>query len=107
MSMISRSGLAGLSRNSTRVVGRTAARQASRSGPSTTVVSTPKRGSHSLTIQRHDPNSARLATRWSPARSRPCSASATALIPEPVERQASAPSSSASRASNMALVGLA
>ena len=107
MSVTSRRGLAGVSANSTRVFGRTAARQAPRSGPSTKVTSTPKRGAHWLRIQRQEPNRARPATTWSPARRRPVSATCTAAMPEEVVRQNSAPSSSASRSSNIWTVGLA
>jgi len=63
MSVISSSGLAGDSSSTTLVLGRMAARQASRSVASTRVVSTPKRGSQFWTIQLHEPNSARPATR--------------------------------------------
>ena len=99
-------GLVGVSRNSTLVFGRTAARHWSRSAPSTSVVSTPKRGSTSSMMYRQEPNSARAATTWSPARTWPIIAAVTAAMPLAVARAASAPSSSAMRSSNIDTVGL-
>ncbi len=107
MSAISSRGLAGLSRNTARVVSRMAAVQAASSRPSTRVQSTPNRGSQLARIQRQEPNRARLATTWSPAFTNPIRAMVTAAMPEAVVRQASAPSSNARRCSNMRLVGLA
>ena len=86
--------------------GRTAAAQAAGSVASTKVTSTPNRGIHCERIQRQDPNRARPATTWSPARTRPCRATCTADMPEAVARQTSAPSSRASRSSNICVVGL-
>ena len=62
MSVISSSGLAGVSRKNSLVFGRTAARQAATSGASTKVTSTPNRGAHLLRIHRHEPNNALPAT---------------------------------------------
>ena len=68
MSVISKSGLAGLSMRTSLVSGRTAALQAARSLAGTMVVSTPKRGNQLFISQRFEPNSAWPATIWSPAR---------------------------------------
>jgi hypothetical protein len=106
MSITSSVGLAGLSRKNAFVSSRTASRQAERSGPSTRVERTPKRGSHSSITQRQEPNRALAATTWSPALSWPIRAAVTAAMPVAVARAACAPSTAAIRASNMATVGL-
>ena len=106
MSITSSIGLVGDSRKNALVFFRTASFQASRSVPSTSVEATPKRGSHSSTTQRQEPNSAFAATTWSPARTMPISAVVTAAMPVAVARAASAPSSAAMRLSNMVSVGL-
>ncbi len=93
MSMISRLGLDGVSSRKAFVAGVTAARHSSRSGPSTSVQPTPKRGSRSSTTQRQDPNSARAATTWSPALTWPMIAAVTAAMPVAVACPISAPSS--------------
>ena len=81
--------------------------QAARSVPSTSVASTPNRGHISSTTYRHDPNSARAATMWSPALRLERIAADTAAMPDAVARAASAPSSNRTRSSNIATVGLA
>jgi hypothetical protein len=107
MSISSSVGLDGLSRKKARVSGRTAARHASRSGPSTSVEATPKRGRKSAMTYWHEPNKAREATTWSPARRSQRSAAVTAAMPLAIARAASAPSTRHMRSSNMATVGLA
>jgi hypothetical protein len=106
MSVISSTGLDGVSISTALVLGRIAASQALGSVASTKVVSTPKRGSHSEISQRHEPNRARPATTWSPARTRPIRAAWIEAMPVAWARQTSAPSSSARRSSNIFTVGL-
>jgi hypothetical protein len=107
MSTRSSVGLAGVSKKKALVLGRTARSHASRSRPSTSVEAMPKRGQRSSTTYRHDPNSARAATTWSPALRKQSSEAVTAAMPVAVARAAPAPSSSRMRSSNMATVGLA
>ncbi len=57
-------------------------------------------------MTKHDPNNAREATIRSPAPQRAASATKTADIPDAVPKHAWAPSSSRSRSSNIATVGL-
>ena len=75
--------------------------------PSTSVVSMPYFGSKVSITQRQEPNSARAATTWSPARAVHSSAAVTAAMPDAVARASSAPSSAHMRFSNMSTVGLA
>ncbi len=63
-------------------------------------------GSSVLTIQWQEPNKARAATTRSPVFKALSMAPCTAAMPVAVQRQASAPSISASRASSIATVGL-
>lgn len=57
-------------------------------------------------MKRHEPNSAREETTWSPALTIDSSAAFTAAMPEEVARAPSVPSSAAMRCSNIATVGL-
>ena len=75
--------------------------------PSTSVVSMPYFGISVSITQRHEPNSARAATTWSPARAEHSIAAVTAAMPDAVARASSAPSSAHMRFSNMSTVGLA
>ncbi len=106
MSTSSCIGLLGVSKN-TAVVGRSsAASHWARSGPSTKTVSTPQRGRISSRMTKQDPNRAREATTLDPWPHSAARATNTADIPEAVAKQAGAPSSSRSRSSNTATVGL-
>ena len=107
MSTSSCIGLLGVSKNTAVVGSDSASRHWSRSGPSTNTVSTPQRGRISSRMTKHEPNSPReLTTTRSPWPSRAASATKTADMPEAVAKQASAPSSSRIRSSNIATVGL-
>jgi hypothetical protein len=86
-------------------LGRIAASHAALSRASTTVTSTPKRGSKWSPSHRHEPNAARAVTIWSPAESWHSSAAVIAAMPDAWVRQASAPSSNAIRSSSICTVG--
>ena len=99
------SGFDGVSRYSSFVFGRIAARQASMSSWRTKVTSMPKR-CRMPNICRVAPKSSNAATTWSPARVRLITVAMIADMPEAVATQASPPSSAASRPWNAATVGL-
>ena len=107
MSITSSVGLVGLSRKNSFVFGLTAFSHSSGLVPSTRVVSIPYFGSKVSITQRHEPNSARADTTWSPARAVHSIAAETAAMPDAVARASSAPSSAHMRFSNMSTVGLA
>ena len=83
-----------------------ASRQASRSVPSISSVSIPKRGKMSAMIYWQEPKSARAATTRSPAFNWHIIDAKTAAMPLAVARQASAPSRSRRRSSKTLTVGL-
>ena len=99
-------GLLGVSKNTAVAGVLKASRHWSRSVPSTSVVSTPHRGRISSTMTKHEPNSARELTIRSPWPQSAASATNTAAMPLAVAKQASAPSTSRSRSSNIRTVGL-
>ena len=106
MSAISVSGFEGVSRNRSRVDGRTARRHASASAPSTNVVSTPNFVSTFVKSCTVAPKMLDDETMWSPPFISPITQARIAAMPEAVATQASAPSSAASRSWNAATVGL-
>jgi hypothetical protein len=106
MSQTSVSGLVGVSANSSLVLGRTAARQASTSVCDTLVDSTPKRANSEPISFMVEPNIDCEQITWSPARSRPMHISRTADMPEAVAMAASVPSIAARRCSKLVTVGL-
>ena len=106
MSTNSSVGFDMLSKNTALVPGCTAAFHCARSAPSTNVTFTPNRVSTSSSTYRHDPNSARDDTTWSPARNIEVSAPLTAAMPLAVAKASSVPSRPAMRSSNIRVVGL-
>ncbi len=105
MSHTSVSGLVGVSANSSRVLGRTAACHCAASVCDTKLLSTPYLAK-SLTSLMVEPNIEREQTMWSPALSRPMIIIRIADMPLAVEMAASAPSSAARRRSMPVTVGL-
>src|SRR5688572_7858175 len=81
ISITSSIGLDGVSRNTHFVSRVMASLHAVRSLPSTRVVFIPNRGRMLVTIWKHDPNSARDETRWSPALTWQAIAPNTAAMP--------------------------
>ncbi len=106
MSTSSCIGLLGVSKKTAVVGSESASRHWSRSAPSTKTVSTPQRGRISSRMTKHEPKRARDDTTRSPWPSSAASATKTADMPDPVAKQASAPSIWRSRSSNIATVGL-
>ena len=106
MSSTTRLGLPRLSAKNARVLGRTAAAQASGLVASTNVVSMPNLARFTDSIVTLPPYSAPAATTWSPACSSVINAIASAAMPLALATAARPPSRAATRSSSAATVGL-
>ena len=106
MSETSVSGLDGVSRNRSRVRGRTAARHSSTRVGDTNVVSMPKRPRMFVKSWMVAPNTALEHTTWSPVFRCTSAVARIAVMPEAVATQLCAPSSAARRSWNIDTVGL-
>ena len=105
MSHTSVSGFVGDSANNSFVFGLTARRHSSGSVCDTNVVSMPNFANSRPNSMMVDPNTLREQMTWSPAVSRPMPSRRMALMPLAVPMHACAPSSAASRRSNIMTVG--